>query len=70
MIHQSMRNYSRMADELYIHRVFLALEDFFSFSLDSFSCIAKQATALKNSFDFCACLDTRNRHFERLVFSL
>jgi hypothetical protein len=42
-----MRNGSRAADELYIKRVLLALEDFLFFSLYSFSCIAKQVTTLK-----------------------
>jgi hypothetical protein len=47
MIHWSMRNGSKVADELYITRVLLALEDFFFFSLYSFSCIVKQVTTLK-----------------------
>jgi len=47
MVHRSMRDGSREADELYIKRVLLALENFLFFSLYSFSCIAKQATALK-----------------------
>jgi hypothetical protein len=47
MVHQSMRNDSRVADELYIKRVLLVLEDFLFFSLYSFSCIAKQVTTLK-----------------------
>ena len=46
MVHQSIRNRSRAADELYIKRVLLALEDFLFFSLYSFSCIAKQVTTL------------------------
>jgi len=47
MVHRSMENRSRVADELYIQRVLLALEDFLFFSLYSFSCIAKQVTTLK-----------------------
>jgi hypothetical protein len=47
MVHWSMRNGSRVADELYIKRVLLALEDFLFFSLYTFSCIAKQVMTLK-----------------------
>jgi len=47
MAHRSVRNGSRVADELYIKRVLLALEDFLFFSLYSFSCIAKHVTTLK-----------------------
>jgi len=47
MLHRSMRNGSRVADELYIKRVLMALEGFLFFSLYSFSCIAKQVTTLK-----------------------
>jgi len=47
MVHRSMGNGSRVADGLYIKRVLLALEDFFFFSLYSFTCIAKQVTTLK-----------------------
>jgi hypothetical protein len=47
MVHQSMGNGSRVANELYIKRVLLALEVFLFFSLYSFSCIAKQVTTLK-----------------------
>jgi len=42
MVHRSMGNDSRVADELYITRVLLGLEDFLFFSLYLFSCIAKQ----------------------------
>jgi len=42
MVHRSMRNDSRVADELYFQRVLLALEGILFFSLYSFSCIAKQ----------------------------
>jgi len=60
MVHRSMRNGSRVADELYIKRVLLALEDFLFFSLYSFSCIAKQVTTLKQ-FRLLSCPDfTRN----------
>jgi hypothetical protein len=47
MVHRSIRNDSRMADELYTKRVLLVLEDFHFFSLYSFSCIAKQVATLK-----------------------
>jgi len=47
MVYRSMKNGSRMADELYIKRVLIALEDFFLFSLYSFSCIASNSTTLK-----------------------
>jgi len=49
MVHQSMRNGSRVADELYIKRWLLVLEGFLFFSLYSFSCIAKQVTTLKTA---------------------
>jgi len=42
MVHRSMRDDSRVADEVYIKRGCLVLEDFLFFSLYSFSCIAKQ----------------------------
>jgi len=42
MEHQSMRNDSRVADEVYIKQGCLVLEDFLFFSLYLFSCIAKQ----------------------------
>jgi hypothetical protein len=47
MVHQSMKNDSRMADERYIERGCLALDDLLFFSLYSFSCIAKELTPLK-----------------------
>jgi hypothetical protein len=56
MVHRSMRNDSMVADELYIKRVLLALEDFLFFSLYSFSCIAKQVTTLKQ-FRLLSCLN-------------
>jgi len=43
MVHWSMENESRAADEVYIKRGCLVLEDFLFLSLYSFSCIAKQA---------------------------
>jgi len=49
MVHRSMRNGSRVADELYIKRGLLALEGFLFISLYSFSCIAKQVTTLKTA---------------------
>ena len=48
MVHWSMENGSRVADELYIKRVLLVLEDFLFFSLYSFSCIASNSTTLKD----------------------
>jgi len=56
MVYQSMGNDSRVADELYIKRVLLVLEDFLFFSLYSFSCIAKQVTTLKQ-LRLLSCLD-------------
>jgi len=46
MVHRSIRNGSRVADQLYIKRVLLVLEDFLFLSLYSFSCIAKQVTTV------------------------
>jgi len=48
MVHRSMENGSRVADELYIKRVLIALEDFLFFSLYSFSCIASNSTTWKH----------------------
>jgi len=42
MVHWSMRNDLRVADEVYIKRVCLVLDDFLFFSLYLFSYIAKQ----------------------------
>ena len=47
MVHWSMGNGSRVADELHIKRVLFPLEDFLFFALYSFSCIAKQVTTVK-----------------------
>jgi hypothetical protein len=66
MVHRSMRNGSRVADELYIKRVLLALDDFLSFSLYSFSCIAKQVTTLKK-FQLLSCLDFHETNLEPFV---
>jgi len=52
MVHRSMENGSRVADELYIKRVLIALEDFLFFSLYSFSCIASNSTTLKDILIF------------------
>jgi len=49
MVHRSMENGSRVADEVYIKRVLLVLEDFLFFSLYSFSCIASNSTTLKDT---------------------
>jgi len=48
MVHRSMENGSRVADELYIKRVLIVLEDFLFFSLYSFSCIANNSPTLKS----------------------
>jgi hypothetical protein len=66
MVHQSMRNDSRVADQLYIKRVLLALEDFLLFSLYSFSCITKQVTTLKQ-LRLLSCLDFLETNFEPLA---
>jgi len=50
MVHRSMKNGSKVADELYIKRVVIALEDFLFFSLYSFSCIASNSTTLEKIF--------------------
>lgn len=47
MLHWSMRNDSRDADELYIQRGCLALEGFSDCSLDSFSFLERQQMTLK-----------------------
>jgi len=47
MVYRSMRDDSRVADELYIKRALLALVGFLFFSVYSFSCIAKQFMTLK-----------------------
>jgi len=69
MVHRSMGNDSRVADELYIKRVLLALGDFLFFSLYLFSCIAKQATTLKQ-LRLLSCLDFLENEYQAscLVF--
>jgi len=47
MVHQSMGNSSRVADELYIKGVLAVWDGFLFISLYSFSCIVKQVTTLK-----------------------
>jgi hypothetical protein len=66
MVHRSMRNDSRVVDELYIKRVLLALEDSLLFSLYSFSCIAKQVTTLKQ-LRLLSCLNFLETNLEPLV---
>jgi len=68
MVHRSMRNGSKVVDELYIKRVLMALEDFLFFYLYSFSCIAKQVTTLKQLRLLC-CLDFLETNLERFVYS-
>ena len=66
MVHRSMRDGSRVTDELYIKRVLMVLEDFLFFSLYSFACIAKQATTLKQ-LRLLSCLDFLETNLERLA---
>jgi len=66
MGHPSMRNGSKVADELYIKRGCLGLEDFLFFCLYSFSCIAKQFTTL-NQLQLLSWLDSLNTNFEPLL---
>jgi len=46
MVHRSMRNDSRVADETVYKERWLVLGDFLFFSLYSFSCIARNSTTL------------------------
>jgi len=48
MVHRSMRSDLKVADEVYIKRGWLVLEDFHIFSLYPFSCIAKHQMTLNN----------------------
>jgi hypothetical protein len=66
MVHQRMRNGERVADELSIKRVLLALEDFLFFSLYSFSCIAKQLTTFEQ-LQLLSCPDFLDTNFERIL---
>jgi hypothetical protein len=66
MVHQSMRNGSRVADELHIKRVLLVLEDFLFTSLYSFSCIAKQVTTVKQ-LQLKSCLEFLETNLELLA---
>jgi len=43
MVHRSMKDHSRVADDVYIKRGSLVLEDFLFFSLYLFCCISKKA---------------------------
>jgi hypothetical protein len=63
MVHRSLRIDSRLADELYVKRVLLVLEDFLFFSLYLFYCIAKQFMTLKHC-RLCSCLDFLDPNFE------
>jgi len=63
MVHRSMKNHSRVADELYIQRVLLVLENFHFFALFSFSCIAMQLTTLKQ-LRVLPCLDFLETNIE------
>jgi hypothetical protein len=66
MVHLSMSNDLRVADELDTKRVLLAMEDILFFSLYSFSCIAKQVTTLKQLRSL-PCLDSMETNIEPLV---
>jgi hypothetical protein len=66
MVHRSIRNDSREADDLYIKIVFLELEDFLFFSLYSFSCIANQVTTLKQ-LGLRSCFNSLVPNFEHLL---
>jgi len=58
MVHRSMKNGSRMADELYIKRVLVVLEGFLFFSLYSFSCITNNSPTLGIYLDLCSSIRT------------
>jgi hypothetical protein len=66
MVHRSMEDDSRVADELYIKRVLLVLEDFLFFYLYWFSCIVKQVTTLKQ-LRILSCLDFLEMNLESLA---
>jgi len=66
MVHRSMMNGSRVADEFYILRVLLALEDFLFFSIYSFACIAKPVVILKQ-LQLMSCCDPSRRTSSALV---
>jgi len=66
MVHLSTRDDGRVADEVYIKRGRLVLEDFPLFSLYSFSCIATQARPFTSS-DSCLVLIPSIRTSEHLV---
>jgi hypothetical protein len=51
MIHQSMPNDLRVADQLYMKRGLLLVENSLFVSHYWYACIAKQVTTLQNSFD-------------------
>jgi len=63
MVQLSMRNGSRVVEELYIKIILLLLEDFHFLSLYSFSCTAKQAMTLKQ-LRLLPGLDFLNMNFE------
>jgi len=54
-VHRSMKDDSKLALEAYIKRDCLVLEDFFFFSLYSFSCIGINSTAMENILTPCLC---------------
>jgi hypothetical protein len=67
MVHWSLRNGSRVPNELYIKLVLLTLEDFLFFSLYSFSSIAKQVTTLER-IRLLSCADFLDTNFEHFLF--
>ena len=67
MIHRSTRNDSRVADELYLKSVLLALEYSHFFSLYSFFCMAKEVMTLKQ-LRLVSCFDSLDTNFECLRF--
>jgi len=66
MVNRTMRIDSRVADEVYIKRGYLALEDVLLFSLYLFSCIAKHVTTLKQ-LRLLSCLGSLDMNFELFV---
>jgi len=61
-----MGNDWRVADELYIKRVLIVLEDFLFFTLYSCCCIAKQVSTLKQ-LRLLSCLDFLDTNLDRRV---
>jgi hypothetical protein len=66
MVHQCKRNGLRVADELYIKRGLLGLEDSLLFWLYRFSSIAKQVTTLEQ-LQLVSCPDFLDFNFESFL---